>query len=59
LLPVLWTPCLVQPIIQLLTGLTLLMLKQAQGLSLQGSMDPVSRFHHSIPSLVLQSTGDE
>ncbi|XP_039817999.1 DNA polymerase epsilon catalytic subunit A-like isoform X3 [Panicum virgatum] len=28
------------------------MLNQAQGLSLQGSVDPVSRFHHSIPSLV-------
>ena len=59
LLPVLWTHCLVQPIIQLLTRLTLLMLKQAQGLSLQGSMDPVSRFRHSIPSLVRQRTGDE
>lgn len=59
LLAVLWTPCLVQPIIQLLTRPTLLMLKQAQGLSLQGSMDPVSQFHLSIPSLVRQFTGDE
>ncbi|KAG2610650.1 hypothetical protein PVAP13_4KG173500 [Panicum virgatum] len=58
-LPVLWTPCLVQPIIQLLTRHTLLMLKQAQGLSFQGSMDPVSQFRHSIPSLVRQRTGDE
>jgi hypothetical protein len=56
LLTVLWTP-LIQPTLQLVMRLTLLMLKQALGLSLQGLVDLVRRFRHTIPSLVVQYIG--
>jgi hypothetical protein len=58
LLTVLWTP-LIQPTLQLVMRLTLLMLKRASGLSLQGLVDLVRRFRHTIPSLVVQYIGDE
>ncbi|AQL00966.1 DCD (Development and Cell Death) domain protein [Zea mays] len=58
LLTVLWTP-LIQPTLQLLTRITLLMLKQALGLSQQGLVAPVRQFRHSIRFLVVQYIGDE